>query len=770
MNFRIFAWRFAGPPYGSQGVSNCIEMKTVPLRRRLFLLAAAGIVPLVLAVATGFFLLARHQADQARRGVLDITRALSTAVDAELRRTMSILEVLAASLDVDPRDLDAFSQRAARTLVMQPHWRNVVLSDLNGRHLVNLRRPEGTALADVTQRGSFEQVLRVEAPVVGNLRRNSRGEFVIPVRVPVLRDGRLLYVLTAALDPEAVLDIITRQNVPPDWVVVVVDEDGTRLARSRAHEQSLGTRVSPSLAQSLGEGWREWTGTTHSSEGEEVFTAFVRLHDAPWTVAVGIPPGQLQAGARQFFGAFGGGVLASLLIAIGAALLIARSINRPISQLLRAAQAMGEGATHETTATPIREIQEVADALRRSAEQRAAAEAERNLVLQREQAARAEAEAASRAKDEFLAMLGHELRNPLGAISNAATVLEREPSDGANAASAKHIITRQVAHLARLTDDLLDAGRALTGKIVLRPQPLDLAAIAAQSLGTLKSAKRTGRHTIVQDLQPAWVRADPIRLDQIIGNLVVNAVKYTPAGGTIRVSVRRESDDAVLRVADDGIGLAPELAARAFDLFVQGDRDLDRSQGGLGIGLTLVRRLAQMHGGSASVYSAGIDRGSEFTVRLPAIEAPAHARPQPLAEPKAEGKNILVVEDNEDARETLVLLLRLAGHRVETAADGLEGLEKALATPPDVALLDVGLPRLDGYELARRIRGQPAERRPFLVALTGYGLPEDRKRAFEAGFDVHIVKPVDHDVLAQILATAHAVPTAHEASRTIAAR
>jgi CheY-like chemotaxis protein len=399
----------------------------------------------------------------------------------------------------------------------------------------------------------------------------------------------------------------------------------------------------------------------------------------------------------------------------------------------------------------------VGDALAAASDLRQRAEAERESLLKSERAARAAAEAANRSKDEFLAMLGHELRNPLGAISNAAGLLEHEGASEAARRQATQIIGRQVSHLTRLTDDLLDAGRALMGKIVLQRRPIDLGAAAAQSLHTLVAAGRTQRHAVIEDVDPVWVDADPIRLDQIVSNLVINAVKYTPPNGTIRVSVRREDADAVLRVRDDGIGLSPELASRVFDLFVQGDRELDRSLGGLGIGLTLVRRLAEMHGGWASVSSEGPGKGSEFVVRLPAIEKPVAAEPvAPKPAAAASGRDILVIEDNDDARETLCTLLGLSGHRVESAADGVDGLEKALSGTHDIMLVDVGLPRMDGYEVARRIRSADGERRPYLVAVTGYGAPEDHERAMEAGFDAHLVKPVDFGALNEVLARAMA--------------
>jgi CheY-like chemotaxis protein/anti-sigma regulatory factor (Ser/Thr protein kinase) len=306
--------------------------------------------------------------------------------------------------------------------------------------------------------------------------------------------------------------------------------------------------------------------------------------------------------------------------------------------------------------------------------------------------------------------------------------------------------------MARLMDDLLDVGRVMTGKILLDRAPLDLASAAAHALAALKAGGRTGGHAVRADLQPVWVHADATRIEQVVSNLVGNAAKYTPAGGTIEVSTRREGQDAVLRVADSGIGMLPDLVPRVFDLFVQGARGLDRAQGGLGIGLTLVRRLAELHGGTATAASAGEGKGSVFTVRLPAVASHvsvpvALARPTPDPAPR----RILVVEDNDDAREMLVYLLRLGGHEVHETRDGVEAVEAARRLEPDAALIDVGLPGLDGYEVARRLRAQPATARLLLVALTGYGLPEDRQRSHDAGFDVHLVKPVEPEALAHAL-------------------
>ena len=727
-------------------------MRRTSLRQRLFIVVAAAVVPLAIMSAVALYAGYQEQRAQAERAGLDVARALSTAVDAELRRTISVLQVLANSVLIE-RDLPGFHDRARVARESQSGWRAVLLSDIDGKTLLSTELPYGEPLPSIVERESLDQVMRTSLPAVGYLVKGPGGRFAFPVRVPVLRNGKLLYVLTAVIDPQAILDLLLRQRVPGSWVVAVSDAKGVRVARTRSMEQSLGTPFSPTLVEMMRRYGEEGRGVTYSSEGDSVFTAFTRAPDTGWITAVGLPTTLVDSAARHSFLTLGTGILLSIMVGLLAAFALARSIARPMEHLREAAIAMGRGEHVPKAVSKIREVDDVAATLATASEDQARARNEREELLQSEQSARAAAEAANRSKDEFLAMLGHELRNPLGAISNAASLLENPGLDAAMAARARGVIGRQVGHLTRLTDDLLDAGRALMGKIVLRPQALDLAAAAAQSLATLKAAGRLRGHRVVEELESAWVEADPVRMDQVIGNLVVNAAKYTPEGGTIRVSVSREGGEAVLCVADTGIGIEPELAARVFELFVQGDRDLDRSQGGLGIGLTLVRRLAEMHGGGASVKSDGHGRGSEFTVRLPAIDAPPVSRDERSASQVAKRRSVLIVEDNYDSRETLRMLVEMMGHDVEAAGDGQAGLEKALLLQPEIALVDIGLPNLDGYEVARRIRASRGLRQPYLVALTGYGTPEDRRRALEAGFDTHIAKPIDHDTLAAILAS-----------------
>jgi protein-histidine pros-kinase len=383
----------------------------------------------------------------------------------------------------------------------------------------------------------------------------------------------------------------------------------------------------------------------------------------------------------------------------------------------------------------------VASAIRDITE-RKKAEAERASLLI-EQAARADAEAASRTKDEFLAMLAHELRNPLAAITSALGVLDAVGGDTELERRSRQVIQRQNEHLLHLVDDLLDVARLTAGKIMLQAQRVDLADAVRAALDSLRQGGRLEGHRLDLDLEEAvWVLADPIRLDQIVANLVINAEKYTPAGGQIMVSVMRDAADAVMRVRDTGVGMSPELLARVFDPFVQGTRGLERPHGGLGIGLTLVRRLVELHKGRIEARSAGPDQGSEFVVRFPGIEPPAlKAAASPATRGDHSPRRIVIVEDNADARDMLRVMLELAGHEVYETADGLSGLEAVLRLRPDVALVDIGLPGLDGYELARRVQATLSDP-PRLIALTGYGQPHDRERALMAGYHVHLVKPV----------------------------
>ena len=356
-------------------------------------------------------------------------------------------------------------------------------------------------------------------------------------------------------------------------------------------------------------------------------------------------------------------------------------------------------------------------------------------------AARREAEAASRAKDEFLTMLSHELRNPLGAISAAVDVLDAAEHGTANAVDARAIIARQTRNLAHMMNDLLDVGRVIAGKVLIARQSVNLAQVVRRVDQTLAITGEAKEHPLRLDLNEVWVDGDAVRIEQVITNLLTNAVRYTPAGRPIEVLVGACSGWAVLQVQDAGPGIPAALLPRVFDLFVQGERPLDRRAGGLGIGLTLVRRLVELHGGTVSVDSS--EEGSRFTVRLPLSGPPAFTGDDAL--PPSRRRRVLVVEDNGDVLAALRSKLELDGHSVSTAADGIEGLDRLLKLRPEVSIVDIGLPGLTGFELARHARAAGYAGR--MIALSGYGAERDAQEALVAGFDAYLVKPVDSDQL-----------------------
>lgn len=718
------------------------------MRSRLLWLTVLGILPL--ATMSGIALLARtaEQRSQVEQVGLEVARALSTAIDAEIMQSVLALEAMAATFE--HLELGDFEHAARRVLASQPHWAALVVHDRAGTTLFETGELIGSESFGPLDPETLERMHVAKHPLVGHLIGASTARLRFPVRVPVVRGGELIYVLSAMGNPDGMLDVVNRQRLPEDWVVSVFDAAAVRVARSRQHQEFLGQPPSPGLRALMGHDQHEGMGKTRTLEGDEVHTAYSRSQRTGFTVAIGIPPSFVDAGAYRSLVTLGGGILLSVALGALAALLVARSVIRPIGTLREAAQALGRGELVQAPPTAIEELRQVGDALALAAAELARGEAERERLLRRERAARGVAEVANRAKDEFLSMLGHELRNPLAAIAHASRLLDDPRVDAETSARAKEIIARQAVHMGRLTDDLLDAGRAINGKIVLQPTRLDLAAATASVFSTGWPTGPGEKRRIVQDLEPVWIEADPTRVEQIVGNLVGNAVKYSQEGGTITVSVRREGGDAVLRVADDGVGMEPELVGRVFDSFVQGDRTLDREHGGLGIGLTMVRRLALLHGGSVHAHSEGPGRGSEFCVRFPAKPSPALASaPQPPA-PTVSERSILLIEDNDDARDSLQRLLELDGHRVTAAGDGDSALACLRAARPDVALIDLGLPGMDGYELARRIRLDTGDA-ILLVALTGYGLPADRLRTREAGFDWHLVKPVDREALDEVL-------------------
>jgi signal transduction histidine kinase len=531
-----------------------------------------------------------------------------------------------------------------------------------------------------------------------------------------------------SLDPKATLEAIASVLVPRvcDWCRVdLVDANGV-LQRALTHHSDpqkarYGTELANRLRAAPGAvgsmAWVVETGQTHLAHFNPPL-AFDRLRDRDllsFAEAIGM---------RAYF----------------TVPLIAR--GRTLGALAALQAESGRDISPEDCAL----ISELA--------QRAALAIDNARLYADTQAAREQAETANRAKDEFLAMLGHELRNPLAPIVTALSLMERR--SGGEDSMERRIIERQVAHLSRLVDDLLDVSRITRGKIQLERERVDLNTVVARALELTQPAMERRAEPVQLDLpdEPVYVHGDAVRLAQVLSNLLTNAAKFTRADGRIELRLRAAADGmAEISVRDHGAGISAALLPRVFDLFLQGEQTLDRGAGGLGLGLAIVKTLVTLHGGSVSAASEGPGRGSTFTVRLPlhAGEEPAAAHAAHAASPAAGSGRVLVVDDNQDAAESLAMLLDHVGYEVRAAEDGQAALASLDGFAPDLAILDIGLPGMDGYELARRLKADPRVPGLRLVALTGYGRENDRARALAADFHEHLVKPIEPNRLFEAL-------------------
>ena len=1026
------------------------------IRSHLLLLAFSVMLPVLGFAILVSVLLVEQDFQTARRGALNSVRAMMIAVDTDLRGSLTALRVLSASRALQKDDLAGFHDEAARVLTTQPTWEDITLATAAGAYLFIATEPYGKKITPSANLQRIEQVIKTLEPVVGNLDTGPANHLGVPVSLPVLRDGRLRYILSARIRPESFGAIINQQRLPNNWISGIIDGDGMFIARSPS--RPLGSSASAVFREAVRrtqEGW--YRGLT--VDNIDTYTAHVRSEFSGWGVGLAQPADLFGMGIGRTAWILGAGGFLSMSLAFLLAAYMSRRITAPIAALASAARSIGAGGTveppevrgvseiaqvasalatagvnvlerqrllsesearyrflfntmdegfcviemifdgdgvvadyrfievnsafekqsglrnaagkrmrelapdHEQhwfetyasvalTGEPIRFVNE-ARALRRwfevyafrigeaasrrvavlftdISERRKAAEVQQHfralfeaapglyLVLdpehyqivavsdaylnatmtQREQimgqrlfdvfpddpaypgadgvrnlaaslaavkrnrradvmaaqfypirrpaaeggqfedrwwspinspvigphgevtyiihrvedvtqfvqshqlegklaegkavletrAQQMEADIVMRAhelqranrqlqetsnelreltgrmaevdhrKNEFLAILAHELRNPLAPIRNALQIMRRSKGDGEAVQSSALIIDRQIAHMVRLVDDLLDVSRIETGKIELRRARVELAAVIQQAVDTSRGAIEAASHrlTVAIPSAPLYVFADSVRMCQAFSNLLNNASKYSDRGGHITLAAAQEGTDVVVSVKDTGIGMSPALLPKIFDIFIQADQSLERTHGGLGIGLTLVKRLVEMHGGSVQARSEGLGLGSEFIVRLPldvekpglVMEAPAAGEPASVSP----GRRILIVDDNTDSASTLAMLLSLSGHATHTAHDGVAAVEAARTLKPDVVLLDIGLPKLNGYEVARQIRATPWGKSIVLVALTGWGQEEDRRKSLDAGFNGHLVKPLDYEALMKLLA------------------
>ena len=732
------------------------------IRTHLVLMAAAILLPVVLAGGIALDRIREGERQSALRGLRETVRATALLVDREAQGALSALRVLASSQHFETQDLRRFHARASALNQPPDGW--TLLLDAEGREVLDTLVPFGTPMPTTGEPGLVRQVLSGRQPVVTDLLPGPvSGKLRITINVPVMTGNGTPYVLAQAISVERWQQVALQPAVPEDWIVAVIDRQGRFIARSHMTGALVGKLARPELvaaAAAADAGMiRHFT-----IEGVESYDAFAHSTLTGWTIAVAAPVASVDATATRALWLAALGMLIALATAAVAAAVFGRRFIQAIDGAGRAAVSLGRGETPREEHSPIREVRVLQAHLRDAGtllelerHSRQAAEAERARLLESETRARETAQAQVLAKDQFLAMLGHELRTPLAAISGAAALLEADATD-----RARHlkIIQRQSHHLAHIVNDLLDAGRLMAGKIVLDIHPVNLAECVNHCVQALRASGAASGFELVVRSQEVWVAGDAVRIEQIVNNLINNALKFSPPGAHIQVTVEHDgaAQQAVVCVSDPGAGMAPELLERIFEPFFQGPAPANRTQSGLGIGLALAAQLVALHGGVLGAHSPGPGMGSTFRFAIPSIAAPPVVAAPAAPSSEALGR-LVYVEDNTDARQTMAELLRAFGYEVVEVADGASTLPNVLSVDPDVVVLDIGLPDMDGYEVARRLREHPRSRHIPCIALTGYGQSGDKAMAARAGFAAHLVKPVDALELARAIETLLATST-----------
>ena len=730
-----------------------MQERRAPFRSIALLFVALSLLPLIIFSS---FLVRRVVASErasSERLLVQGARLQAEAIERELSASVRALSALAESPLLTNGDLHAFYDEGVRVVNTQSSWYYVLLLDADGHSLMNTRGASGTPAPPPVDPESVQRVLTTHQPVVGSLKRDTTGTFAFAIRVPVERDGALRYVLSAVVRPEALTAILQHEFQPhEEWTRTLIDPSGTIVARTRNAEGFVGRPATAQFFEAVSQ-TSEGILPQTSVDGEPVYAAFSRGSSWGWTTATVVPRRVLDAPMQQSKAALA--LMSVLTVGLGAFVAwgMANRVSRDLRRTTASASRLARGDTSVSTVpSRVAEIAELDAAINRSADLLADRNRERDQLLMQATAARSVAEASARAKDEFLAMLGHELRNPLSPIVTALHLLRMRKAHNDREYA---IIERQVQHLTRLVDDLLDVSRITRGRIELKRVAIELREAVDQAVEMTAPMFEQRQQSLTLDVAHGGlaVVADRARLAQIVSNLLTNAAKYTPVGGSVWVTAQQEDGCVALSVRDTGRGLGPELLPRVFDLFVQGPRAIDRREGGLGLGLTLVRQLVHLHGGTVSADSPGPDCGSTFTVRLPvAAVAPHPVVAETKQSPVEHPLRVLIVDDNEDALETLSTLVSAWGHRVLAVGEGVAALEQGPSFNPDIALLDIGLPVMDGYEVAAALRDRMRPAKPIFVAVTGYGQGHDRARSVSEGFAAHLVKPIDAAQLERLLA------------------
>ena len=714
------------------------------IRNQLVLMAAAVLVPIVLAAALAIDKIREGERDAALRGLRETARATALIVDLDVQGALSAMKALGNSRSLEMHDFAAFQVEASAIDQKPDVW--TVLLDANARQLVNTRVAYGNPLAATTSQERVTRVLASREPLVTDLFNGPQTNRLISmIYTPADAGGGNAFVLAQVFSVQFWTPRLMKQDIPADWIVAIADRTGRLIARSHKTDEFVGQAARPDIVAAAAAS-NDGLIKIPTLEGIDSYAAFTHSSLTGWTVIVAAPSAAVEAGGQQVVRLAMSGMLLAVAAAVIVAAAFGRNFIRAIEGAGHAAEALGRGETPVIDKTGVQEVnqlnQAIVDAGRLldiERQSRRSAETQREELLVRETRAREVAQAQNEAKDQFLAMLGHELRNPLAAITGAIALMERGRGDPGKSLD---IIRRQSGHLGHIVNDLLDVSRLMAGKIMLERLPVDLALCASACAEALANTERAAGYRISVEAATVWVYGDTVRIEQILNNLLTNALKFSPSGSEVKLVVREDSGRAIVTVTDAGTGIEPELLAHVFEPFVQGPPPANRTQSGMGIGLALVRQLVGLHGGEVHAHSAGAGEGSSFEFWMPAINTPLEAPPL-SAPPVSSARKLVYVEDNDDARATMGELLRAFGYEVLEVSKGKDVLEAVAAAQPDAVLMDIGLPDIDGYEVARGLRADPRCNHVPLIALTGYGQLRDKEAAAHAGFNAHLIKPVD---------------------------
>lgn len=711
------------------------------IKNLLWTLLAAVAIPLVLAVGFLTYQLWQQQRFAYQLQFLERAKAVSLALDTEFDVTLRTLRAAGDATEIPPADVElVLPRRFRRLLENYPHWAAVVLTDAQGQVTMSEKRAGMAASATLDAQG-ITRATAAPNGYISDLFRTDDGRHFVFVATAITRKDNTQGVIYAVIAHTHWLELLRTYPVSKRGTLTLMDTRSRVISRTLDDEKWVGAKAPPAF----------WSRTINRPgeafkiaglDGQIYYVAFSRSRTSGWILSTGVPEDEVND--ALFWKTLTAGllVLTAVLSAVTVAWRLGRKINVSFAGLLAAARLVGGKTLAPDEVLPIREARTVHKALAEAHRQLLIREESLNASLEREAVSRQQAETSNKSKDKFLAMMGHELRNPLSAITSAIELIEAKATAPEALSRSVDIIRRQSRHLAAMVNDLMDVAQLDTGEIVLRRTTVDLAKIATKVLLRFEETGRCAHLKIRIEHAPAWIYADESRVELLVTCLLDNACKYTPPGGDVILEVMGEPHCSILRVSDTGAGIAPEVASSMFEVFTQGDRDIERSQGGLGLGLALARKLVVLHGGAIEVSSDGPGLGTTFTVTFPGTQA--------LPEDKSDSASALsqdivvtVVEDIADNRETLMAFLEAKGRRINGAGDGPAGAGLILSGPSHIAVVDIGLPGFSGLELARRVRMSVSGQGVYLIALTGYGTEADRAKALDAGFNEFLVKPFD---------------------------